>query len=135
MPSRLAYPSHAMPYLSLLLFALLYLLATFFFHIPILVGLAYGVLSLSCFVAYAIDKSAAREGRWRTSERTLLLLGLLCGWPGAVLAQQWLRHKSSKRSFQVLFWISVAVNIAAFVYFSMHYAAPDIGTDVAPIEL
>lgn len=124
-----------MPYLSLLLFALLYLLATFFFHIPILVGLAYGVLSLGCFVAYAIDKSAAREGRWRTSERTLLLLGLLCGWPGAVLAQQWLRHKSSKRSFQVLFWISVAVNIAAFVYFSMHYAAPDIGTDVAPIEL
>lgn len=124
-----------MPYLSLLLFALLYLLATFFFHIPILVGLAYGVLSLGCFVAYAIDKSAAREGRWRTSERTLLLLGLLCGWPGAVLAQQWLRHKSGKRSFQVLFWISVAINIAAFVYFSMHYAAPDIGTDVAPIEL
>lgn len=124
-----------MPYLSLLLFALLYLLATFFFHIPIIVGLAYGVLSLGCFVAYAIDKSAAREGRWRTSERTLLLLGLLCGWPGAVLAQQWLRHKSSKRSFQVLFWISVAINVAAFVYFSMHYAAPDIGTDVAPIEL
>ena len=124
-----------MPYLSLLLFALLYLLATFFFHIPIIVGLAYGVLSLGCFVAYAMDKSAAREGRWRTSERTLLLLGLLCGWPGAVLAQQWLRHKSSKRSFQVLFWISVAINVAAFVYFSMHYAAPDIGTDVAPIEL
>ncbi|MGK5077055.1 DUF1294 domain-containing protein [Janthinobacterium sp. HLX7-2] len=124
-----------MPYLSILLFALLYLLTTFFFHIPVLVALAYGVLSLGCFVAYAIDKSAAKEGRWRTSERTLLLLGLLCGWPGAVLAQQWLRHKSSKRSFQVQFWISVALNIAAFVYFSVHYSAPDIGTQVAPIEL
>ncbi len=118
--------------------------------IPAVVALAYGVLSLGCFVAYAIDKSAAKEGRWRTSERTLLLLGLLCGWPsertllllgllcgwpGAVLAQQWLRHKSSKRSFRMLFWITVAINIGAFVYFSMHYAAPDIGTEVAPIEL
>ncbi|WP_298407964.1 DUF1294 domain-containing protein [Janthinobacterium sp.] len=124
-----------MPYLVILCFVVLYLLATFFFHIPALVALVYGVLSLSCFVAYAIDKSAAKQGRWRTSERTLLLLGLLCGWPGAVLAQQWLRHKSGKRSFRVLFWITVALNIGAFVYFSMHYAAPDIGTEVAPIEL
>ncbi|APA71459.1 MULTISPECIES: DUF1294 domain-containing protein [unclassified Janthinobacterium] len=124
-----------MPYLAILLFAILYLLATFFFHIPVLVALVYGVLSLCCFIAYALDKAAAREGRWRTSERTLLLLGLCCGWPGAVLAQQWLRHKSGKRAFRVLFWLSVAINIAAFVYCSMHYAAPDIGTEVAPIEL
>ena len=68
-----------MPYLVILFFVVLYLLATFFFHIPVVVALAYGVLSLGCFVAYAIDKSAAKEGRWRTSERTLLLLGLLCG--------------------------------------------------------
>nr|WP_314632884.1 DUF1294 domain-containing protein [uncultured Janthinobacterium sp.] len=124
-----------MPYLVILFFVVLYLLATFFFHIPALIALAYGVLSVSCFAAYAIDKSAAKGGRWRTSERTLLLLGLLCGWPGAVLAQQWLRHKSSKRSFQVQFWVTVAINIALFVYFSMHYVAADIGTDVAPIEL
>ncbi|MCC7682451.1 DUF1294 domain-containing protein [Janthinobacterium sp. FW305-128] len=124
-----------MPYLVIAFFVVLYLLATFFFHIPALVALVYGVLSLGCFVAYAIDKSAAKEGRWRTPERTLLLLGLLCGWPGAVLAQQWLRHKSSKRSFRIVFWITIALNIGAFVYFSMHYAAPDIGTDVAPIEL
>ena len=124
-----------MPYLSILFFVLLYLAATFFFHIPPFVALIYGALSLGCFVAYALDKRAAKAGNWRTSERTLLLLGLLCGWPGAVLAQQWLRHKSSKRSFRILFWITVAINIAAFIYFCLHYSAPDIGTDVAPIEI
>ena len=81
-----------MPYLVILCFVVLYLLATFFFHIPALVALVYGVLSLSCFVAYAIDKSAAKQGRWRTSERTLLLLGLLCGWPGGWGPEPALRH-------------------------------------------
>jgi len=111
-----------MPYLSILFFAVLYLLATSFFHIPALVALVYGVLSISCFVAYAIDKSAAKGGRWRTSERTLLLLGLLCGWPGAVLAQQWLRHKSAKRSFQAMFRATVALNVAGFAYLSWRMA-------------
>ena len=106
-----------MPYLVILCFVVLYLLATFFFHIPALVALVYGVLSLSCFVAYAIDKSAAKGGRWRTPERTLLLLGLLCGWPGAVLAQQWLRHKSSKTSFQLQFWFMVLLNVAGILWF------------------
>jgi len=124
-----------MPYLVILFFVVLYLLATFFSTSPPWSPSYMACCSLSCFVAYAIDKSAAKQGRWRTSERTLLLLGLLCGWPGAVLAQQWLRHKSSKRSFRILFWITVALNIGAFVYFSVHYAAPDIGTEVAPIEL
>ncbi|CDG82615.1 DUF1294 domain-containing protein [Janthinobacterium agaricidamnosum] len=124
-----------MPYLAILLFVALYLAATFFCHIPAMVAVIYGALSLSCFVAYAIDKNAAKAGRWRTPERTLLLLGLLCGWPGAVLAQQWLRHKSGKPAFRLMFWITVMLNLAAFVYFSLHYSAPDIGTEVAPIEL
>ena len=75
-------------------------------------GALYACASLICFAAYALDKSAARAGRRRTPERTLLLLGLACGWPGAVLAQRWLRHKSAKRSFQLKFWFTVAMNVA-----------------------
>jgi cold shock CspA family protein len=40
---------------------------------------AYVALSLVTFIAYAFDKSAARRGTWRTSEGTLLFLGLAGG--------------------------------------------------------
>lgn len=111
-----------MPYLPLLVFALVYAGATLAWDLPPLVAGAYAVMSLSCFVAYAIDKSAARKGGWRTPERTLLLLGLVGGWPGAILAQQWLRHKTAKRSFQQLFWVTVAANLAGFVYLAFRMA-------------
>lgn len=71
-------------------------------------------LSLVTFLAYALDKSAAINGRWRTPEKTLHLLGLAGGWPGALLAQQLLRHKCSKTSFVAVFWITVVANVTAF---------------------
>lgn len=73
----------------------------------------YASASVACFVAYAADKLAARKRERRTPERTLLLLGLVGGWPGALLAQRLLRHKTEKTSFQLKFWITVAVNIGA----------------------
>ena len=75
----------------------------------------YACASILCFAAYARDKRAARTGRRRTPEQTLLLLGLACGWPGAFLAQRLLRHKSSKRAFQMKFWFTVVLNIALAV--------------------
>lgn len=73
----------------------------------------YTLASLVTFAWYAWDKSAAQQGRWRTAESRLLMLGLLGGWPGALLAQQWLRHKSSKPAFLRLFWLTVVLNLAA----------------------
>lgn len=74
-------------------------------------ALFHACVSMVCFTAYALDKRAARTGRRRTPERTLLLLGLVGGWPGAFIAQRWLRHKSSKRAFQVKFWFTVMLHI------------------------
>ena len=79
------------------------------------VALAYLGLSLTTFLAYAMDKSAAVAGRRRTPERTLHLLAVAGGWPGALLAQQLLRHKTSKRSFVPVFWFTVGLNVSAFV--------------------
>ena len=84
--------------------------------LPSIILVAYAVLSLITFIAYAIDKSAAKRGRWRTSEGTLQFLGLIGGWPGAVIAQQTLRHKSKKTSFLTVFWITVLMNCAALVW-------------------
>ena len=76
----------------------------------------YVVLSVVTFVAYAVDKSAAQRGAWRTSEGTLLILGLAGGWPGALIAQEKLRHKSKKTSFRAAFWFTVLVNSVALVW-------------------
>lgn len=114
-----AAPPHAAgaaAYLAIGVLALLYLAAILLWRLPAWPALLYGGASAVCFIFYAIDKAAARAGRRRTPESTLLLLGLGCGWPGAVLAQQWLRHKSSKTSFQLAFWATVAANLAAFCW-------------------
>lgn len=74
-----------------------------------LLGLYLGASAVA-FVAYALDKSAARHERRRTPENTLHLFGLLGGWPGALAAQRLLRHKSRKASFQIVFWGTVGLN-------------------------
>lgn len=84
--------------------------------LPVAVPLAYVFVSLITFIAYALDKSAARNGRWRTSEQTLHLLAIAGGWPGALVAQQALRHKSKKASFRIVFWATVIINIALLVW-------------------
>jgi uncharacterized membrane protein YsdA (DUF1294 family) len=107
------------PLLTLPAFALLYLVLAAYWHVPRIVALVYLLMSLLCFVVYAWDKSAARAGRWRTRESTLLLLGLLCGWPGALLAQLMLRHKTAKTSFQIAFWVTAVLNVAGFVVLTL----------------
>ena len=79
--------------------------------------LAWGYLaaSVATFAAYAIDKSSARSGGWRIAERTLHVLSLAGGWPGALVAQQFLRHKSAKVEFRVVFWGTVVANVTAFI--------------------
>lgn len=81
-----------------------------------LVATWYAIMSAATFWLYARDKRAAQQGEWRTAENVLLTMGLLLGWPGALLAQQLLRHKSSKTSFLALFWITVAINLAWLIY-------------------
>ena len=78
-------------------------------------ALVYVAASLLCFAMYARDKWAARTGRRRTRESTLLLLGFACGWPGAVVAQRCLRHKSSKHAFRVKFGVTVVLNVLALI--------------------
>jgi uncharacterized membrane protein YsdA (DUF1294 family)/cold shock CspA family protein len=82
---------------------------------PTVLG-GYLVLSALTFAAYAMDKSAARKGAWRTKESSLHFLSLAGGWPGALLAQQRLRHKTRKPSFRLIFWVTVLVNLGVFVW-------------------
>ena len=83
--------------------------------LPLQIFGLYLVLSLITFIAYALDKSAARKGAWRTKETTLHLLSLLGGWPGGLVAQHKLRHKTRKKEFRVVFWITVILNCSVFL--------------------
>lgn len=83
----------------------------------------YLTLSLATFVVYARDKAAARRLAWRTPERTLHLMALLGGWPGAWYAQRRLRHKSSKSSFRAVFRVTLIANLAALGYLFSPYGA------------
>ncbi|TDP12036.1 uncharacterized membrane protein YsdA (DUF1294 family) [Roseateles asaccharophilus] len=96
-------------------FALLVLVVHLGFGLPHWLWGGYLAMSLATFIVYAGDKRAARLQQWRVSEATLHALALACGWPGALLAQQLLRHKSAKASFRRLFWLSVMLNVLGFV--------------------
>ena len=84
--------------------------------IPLPVLLAYMVTSALSYAMYAMDKSAAKSGAWRTQESTLHGLSLIGGWPGALIAQQVLRHKSKKEEFRFVFWLTVVINIGVFLW-------------------
>lgn len=116
---RHAQPSALLAYSCLLAFAaLFYFISTLWGRMPYVLEW-YGVMSVMCFFTYWKDKSAAQSGAWRTPEDTLHGLALVGGWPGALLAQQWLRHKSSKAAFQSVFWFTVALNVLAFLALSI----------------
>lgn len=83
---------------------------------PVAVLGLYAGASVLAFLAYGLDKSAARKGAWRTPENTLHIFALIGGWPGALVAQKVLRHKSRKRAFQVVYWATVIVNCGAFIW-------------------
>lgn len=93
-------------------FLAIYAVAAVLWKPPAWVAGVYIIASVITFAAYAIDKSSAKRGTWRTPESTLHLLALIGGWPGALLAQQFLRHKSTKQEFRQAFWVTAALNVA-----------------------
>lgn len=69
--------------------------------------------NIMAFAAFAYDKRMARLGGWRVSENTLLMLALLGGSVGAVVAQQRLRHKTVKQPFRATLCLIIILQIAA----------------------
>ncbi|TXH88596.1 MAG: DUF1294 domain-containing protein [Rhodoferax sp.] len=75
---------------------------------------AYLGMSVVTFGFYWVDKRAAEANAWRISESTLITLGALCGWPGAVVGQHVFQHKTIKESFRIQHWVSVIFNLLCF---------------------
>ncbi len=90
-----------------------------------LVGV-YLVTSALSYVMYWWDKRTAERNAQRTPESNLHLVDLLGGWPGALVAQQEFRHKTAKLSFQITFWATVVLNLAAAVWLVRSGMAADL---------
>lgn len=88
----------------------------YFGYTPIAFVLTFLLASIVTYMLYAKDKAAAKEGSWRVSENTLHAAALLFGWPGALIAQHRLRHKTKKKSFRVFFWFTMLLNLAVIAW-------------------
>ena len=80
------------------------------------VAVVYIVTSMAAYFAYKHDKEAAQVGARRTNEWTLITLGLIGGWPGALVAQYRFRHKTRKIAFRIGYWFSVGFNLAVLAW-------------------
>lgn len=82
---------------------------------PMMLLIPYALFSLLAVAMYGADKSAARRGTWRVSEANLHLVGVVGGWPGALVARHAFRHKTRKQPFRSVFWVTVVINCVALV--------------------
>lgn len=106
---------------SALIIGVAWFLETHYFTAPaftwktVLLFIVFQVVSINftTFVAYGIDKRAARRGDWRVPERDLHLLEFLGGWIGAWIAQKFFRHKTAKRSYQAIYKLMIIMEFAA----------------------
>ncbi|MBU1375610.1 MAG: DUF1294 domain-containing protein [Alphaproteobacteria bacterium] len=78
-----------------------------------LVAIYLLAVNAATIAAFAFDKRAAARRGWRIPERRLLMLAAFGGSPGALVAQQALRHKTRKEPFRTSLWVIVGVQIVA----------------------
>lgn len=79
-------------------------------------------LSAVTFVCYAHDKRSAIQSKRRVRERTLHGLAALGGWPGALLAQPLLKHKTVKRPFQRMTVLIVTLHLISWSVLGLYVA-------------
>lgn len=77
----------------------------------------YAIMSLVSFILFFIDKKRAETKGWRIREYYLHLVELLGGWPGALLGQKFLRHKTKKWSYRIVLWLIILSHAALWGYF------------------
>ncbi len=75
-------------------------------------------INFTTFIAYGVDKRAAVNHQWRIPENDLHMLEFLGGWIGAFIAQRFFHHKTSKKSFQNIYFLMIVMEIAVlwFLY-------------------
>ncbi len=80
------------------------------------ITLALLVWNMVIFILYGIDKSKAKRGGWRISEKTLLLVAFMCGGFGAWVAGSTFHHKTRKWYFKTVWFIGMVVTLVTLYF-------------------
>ena len=75
------------------------------------------VVSIIAFILYGVDKSRAKNGKWRISEDVLLGIAVIGGSIGAILGMLVFRHKTKHWYFRYGLWIILALQIILVLVF------------------
>jgi uncharacterized membrane protein YsdA (DUF1294 family) len=73
----------------------------------------FAAISLVAVILTLHDKRAARLGRWRVKESTLLLVAALGGSLAMLVTMRSVRHKTQRAKFMVGIPVIVALQVAA----------------------
>jgi uncharacterized membrane protein YsdA (DUF1294 family) len=73
------------------------------------------IINIVTFLVYGIDKWKAKQGSWRISEATLLMLAVIGGTIGILLGMQVWRHKTMHLKFKYELPLILVAQIA-FIY-------------------
>ena len=81
----------------------------------VLMIIVLAVMNILSFTLMAMDKKAARKGKWRVPEKTLFLFTALFGGLGGVLGMHLCRHKTKHWYFRLGFPALLILQIAVLV--------------------
>lgn len=59
------------------------------------------IINVITFLAYGLDKYKSKAGKWRTPEKTLIMLAIAGGSPGAWLGMKTFHHKTMHKKFSI----------------------------------
>ncbi len=80
---------------------------------------AYIIWNFGVFLLYGIDKWKAKTGKWRISEKTLILCAVLFGAVGAYFGMKKFRHKTRHAKFKILIPFLAVVNVVLIAAFGI----------------
>ncbi len=69
------------------------------------------VVNLATFLVFLWDKVRAKQGEYRVSESTLLMMSALGGTPAAFLAREIFHHKTRKQPFGYILLAIAALQV------------------------
>ena len=73
-------------------------------------------INIMTFLVYGIDKWKARNGKWRISEATLLLLAVIGGSIGAWAGMSVWHHKTLHKKFRYGVPLILIIQVALIIY-------------------
>ena len=83
----------------------------------------YYLLTINIFTMYTffLDKSKAKNHKWRIKERTLFLLSIMGGSLGAQLGMKLFKHKTKHWYFKYGIPAILVIQIALMIYLIIKY--------------